>query len=93
MENYIPKHLDAPRRLIIFTIDEAIAIALPFVIFVFFLGQQIVAIFVCGVVYFSLKKLKGDRPPSYIWHLVYWHFPPIFAFRVLPSSYKKRFIG
>jgi type IV conjugative transfer system protein TraL len=90
---YIPKYLDAPRRILIFTVDEAITIGLLFVIFVFFLKQQILAIIVCGLAYFGLKRLKGDRGPTYIRRLIYWHLPPIIKFKQIPPSYKRKFVG
>lgn len=90
---YIPKHLDAPRRILIFTIDEAVAMASIFLVFVFVLKQQILAIVVCALVFFALKRLKGERGPRYLWHLIYWHLPPVIRFKQLPPSYKKYYVG
>lgn len=92
-EYYIPKQLDIPRKYLIFTIDEIMVISVLFLLFVFVLKQHVLAIIVCGLGFKALRTLKGDKSPHYLLHLVYWHLPPIFNFRQIPPSYKKRFLG
>jgi conjugal transfer pilus assembly protein TraL len=92
-EYYIPKHLDTPKKYLIFTIDEVIIISVLFLIFVFVLKQNLLAIIVCGLSFHGLRKLKGEKTPHYLLHLAYWHLPPFFKFRQIPPSYKKRFLG
>lgn len=92
-EFYIPKYLDLPTRILTLTIDEFIGVIITFAIFVFILKMQIIAIGACLLVFFLLKKLKGEKGPYVILHLMYWHLPPILKFKQIPPSYKRRFIG
>lgn len=92
-EYYIPKHLDMPRKYLIFSIDEVLAISILFLVFVFVLKQHVLAIIICGLAYYALRKLKGDKTPHYLLHLMYWHLPPIYKFKQIPPSYKKQFLG
>lgn len=92
-EYYIPKHLDLPRKYLIFTIDEVLGISVLFLIFVFALRQHVLAIIFCALSFKALRTLKGDKSPHYLLHLFYWYLPPIFSFRQIPPSYKKRFLG
>jgi conjugal transfer pilus assembly protein TraL len=92
-EYYIPKYLDTPKKYLIFSVDEVVAILIIFLVLVFVFKQNILALIACVLTYYGLRKLKGDKPPHFLLHLFYWHLPPFYRFRQIPDSYKKRFLG
>lgn len=94
MDNYyIPKNLDAPFKVIVFTIDELIVLLLPFVILVFIFNYPLIAMGVSVSAVYWIKKLKGNSGPRFLFHLAYWYLPPIINYKCIPPSYKKTYLG
>lgn len=89
----IPTHLDAPKRLLFWTVDQVIPFSIMFVI-----GMMAGRLFfgiVCGVaVSWALEKYKNSRSDGLMQHFAYWYgLAPIkgraainpFARRIYPA--------
>lgn len=91
--HYLPATLDAPLRIAVLTLDEALIFFTPFFI-LGFLGDALLTGFVLGAVgVILLKKLKGAHGHYYAWHLCYWYCPGFLKLRVTPPSSHRDYIG
>lgn len=89
----IPRHLDDPELIGIWTLDEFLALIIPFAWGI--LNQHIIiGIVVAIAAWFGLRKAKGGRSPSWIIHLCYWYFPSSFSgLRATPPSHCRLLAG
>ncbi|MCD8500293.1 MAG: type IV conjugative transfer system protein TraL [Gammaproteobacteria bacterium] len=61
MDKYtIPKHLDAPVKILFFTLDEFILSVVPCLFFIF-MGMPVLAILLFVITLLGIKKLKGEQ--------------------------------
>ncbi len=86
----IPKYLDAPERLFIFTYDEVLALFCPIA------GGLVFNLTLLGLIssvltYRGLKKLKARGGFSLVVSIIYWHGPNEFNNLQLPN-YQQRYI-
>lgn len=92
-KNHIPQHLDEPARLILWTIDEAVAFLVPFLIFLWGFNQTVLGTIIGVVLVLVLKKLKGEQGHYFIYSLMYWYFPAMVRFKSTPPSHFREFLG
>lgn len=90
-EYYIPHALDNPMRIIIWTIDEAMVILLPFMIGLW-LDWLVSSLFISAIAYTLLRKLKKQHDAYYIVKMIYWYFPPVLYLKKTPHSFRRCFI-
>jgi len=96
MENdkyQIPKYLDDPFKIVLFTLDEFLALVIPFFIGLWVFDFPICGSIVGAIMVFALKKIKGERGHYYLYHLMYWYLPPLRKFRSTPPSHMRDFLG
>lgn len=94
MDRYsIPVFLDEPERIGLWTIDEFVAMAAPFVAGI--LTQHIVIGIVAGFMgWFGLRKAKAGRASSWVLHLAYWYLPStVTGIRCVPPSFIRLMAG
>lgn len=94
MDRYvIPGKLDEPERIGLWTMDEFIAMAGPFVIGI--LTQHILFGIVFGTLgWWVLRKAKAGRAGSWLLHMAYWHLPPgVTGVRTVPPSHLRLMAG
>ena len=94
MDRYvIPGKLDEPERIGLWTMDEFIAMAGPFVIGI--LTQHILLGIVFGTLgWWVLRKAKAGRAGSWLLHMAYWHLPPGgTGVRTVPPSHLRLMAG
>lgn len=93
-ENHrILHHLDDPFRFLFWTIDEAAAIFLPFMMGLL-VDQLTVGIFCSGFGFFLLRKLKKKFGNGSLRHFLYWYMPHNKQlYKKTPPSYKREFLG
>lgn len=86
---YIPKHLDAVDRVIIFTPDEFLVILISFGVISIF---DLILGMITGVAsYFIYKRFKSSIGASSIKAFMYWYLPhQQQKFRYVPCSSKRR---
>lgn len=90
---YIPRYLDEPIRLILWTWDE-IAVFLVPLFLVYWLSNQLLLGIILGLAGFlGLKKLKGNQGHYFLKSAAYWYLPAMRQFRVTPPSYIREYIG
>lgn len=89
----MPQHLDAPMRIVIWTMDEFFLLAVPFVTGLLVFNQPLVGLVLGLLSSLLLKKLKGDKGIAAIYHAVYWVLPPVTRLKVIPPSYQRCFSG
>ena len=90
---YIPKYLDEPMRIILWTIDEVLAFIIP-VFLIYVLSNQLLFGILLGLINFLLlKKLKGEQGAYFLRALIYWHLPQIIKLRKTPPSFIREYIG
>lgn len=62
----------------------------------FVLDHIIPGLVAAGAVGYAGHKFKGDRHPAYLFHLLYWYFPPVFPQTKLsrtPPSHFREMVG
>jgi conjugal transfer pilus assembly protein TraL len=94
MDRYvIPGKLDEPERIGLWTMDEFIAMAGPFVIGI--LAQHILFGIMFGTLgWWVLRKAKAGRAGSWLLHMAYWHLPPgVTGVRTVPPSHLRLMAG
>jgi len=94
MDRYvIPGKLDEPERIGLWTVDEFVAMAGPFVIGI--LAQHILFGIVFGTLgWWVLRKAKAGRAGSWLLHMAYWHLPPgVTGVRTVPPSHLRLMAG
>lgn len=89
---YIPKHLDAPVKILFFTLDEFILSVVPCLFFIF-IGMPLLGIMFFVGALIGIKKLKGEQGISYLKALAYWHLPAFTVFYVTPPSNQRFYLG
>ena len=94
MDKYqIPRYLDDPFRVVFWTLDELVVFGIPFVLLFFTFNSPLIAMVVATIAVLGMRKLKGDRGPHFLLHLVYWYLPPISRFKVVPPSHIRFILG
>ena len=74
----IPTHLDDPELIGLWTLDEFLAMVIPFVWGI--LSQHIlIGMLLSGAGWWGLRKAKAGRATSWLLHLAYWHLPAGFT--------------
>ena len=75
MDRYsIPSHLDDPELIGFWTLDEFLAMAIPFIWGI--LSQHVVIGLVVSLLgWWGFRKLKAGKASSWILHMAYWHLP------------------
>src|SRR3546814_12268033 len=89
----IPTHLDDPELIGLWTLDEFLAMVIPFVWGI--LSQHIlIGMLLSGAGWWGLSKAKAGRAESWLLHLAYWFLPAGFtALRATPTSYLRLMAG
>lgn len=88
---YIPKYIDEPFKVVIFTIDEVVLI-LTIMLIAFIVGHEIIGIAVSTAGCALYRKLKAQESSAFIRRYIYWHFN-FGSSNVLPKSSTKKFKG
>lgn len=94
MDRYvIPVYLDEPERIGLWTIDEFVAMAGPFVTGI--LTQHIIIGIVAGFAgWWGLRKAKAGKAASWVLHMAYWHLPStVTGIRCVPPSHLRLMAG
>ena len=89
----IPTHLDDPELIGLWTLDEFLAMVIPFVWGI--LSQHIViGMLLSGAGWWGLRKAKEGRATSWLLHLAYWYLPAGFTgLKATPPSYLRLMAG
>lgn len=89
----IPAHLDDPELIGLWTLDEFLAMVIPFAWGI--LSQHIlIGIGVAGFCWWGLKRAKSGRASSWLMHIAYWHLPAGFlGLKATPPSYLRLMAG
>ncbi|RIA46282.1 conjugal transfer pilus assembly protein TraL [Hephaestia caeni] len=89
----IPAHLDDPELIGLWTLDEFLAMVIPFAWGV--LTQHIlIGLFLAFAGWWGLRKAKSGRAASWLIHLAYWYLPTGFlGLRATPPSYLRLMAG
>jgi type IV conjugative transfer system protein TraL len=90
---YIPKTLDSPSRIMLWTVDEFIVIFFPFLILFFKYNSPIWAVAVSMFCWFVLRKIKKGKSSRFILALLYWYFPFYMFYKIVPPSHTRKYIG
>lgn len=94
MDRYtIPSHLDDPELIGFWTLDEFLAMVIPFAWGI--LSQHIVIGLGFAILgWWGQRKLKAGRAASWILHMAYWHLPAGFTgLRATPPSHFRMMVG
>lgn len=94
MDRYaIPGMLDEPQRFGLWTIDEFVAMAVPFVAGIM-VSHVLWGIFFAIMGWWGLRKAKAGRAVSWVLHLAYWYLPVgLSGVRAVPPSYLRLMAG
>ena len=90
--HYLFHHLDAPLRLLYWTLDEAMVLIMPA-----FLGlgfeRPLLGLFLSGLGFWGLRQLKKRCGLSVLTHVLYWLLPSHKRFPHLPPSSIREVVG
>ena len=89
----IPRYLDEPMRLVLWTWDELLIFAVPTWLFYQLLGQLLIGIIIGIVALLGLKRAKGDRGRAVLQQMAYWYLPEIIPLQGSPPAYIQTYIG
>lgn len=91
---YVPRHLDAPAKLLWWDVDEFMT-ALGGLALGITTGSMLLAIFCAVGGVMGLSRLKAGGGPGYMKRLFYWHFgaSQLLGFTRTPPSHIREFIG
>lgn len=89
----LPRFLDEPLRLILWTWDEWLVFLVPLGCSFWVFNQFLLGLFLGLLAFFGLKKLKGDQGTHFLKSFFYWHFPRFLQLRCTPASYIREYIG
>jgi conjugal transfer pilus assembly protein TraL len=89
----IPRRLDDPELIGLWTLDEFIAMVVPFSWGI--LAQHLfLGVGLAAVGWFALRKAKAGHTTSWLLHLAYWHLPSSFTgMKRTPPSYCRLLAG
>ena len=89
----VPKHLDDPELIGLWTLDEFLGLLIPFAWGI--LAQHVFIGIVCAAfMWFALRKAKSGRASAWLAHAAYWHLPGrFFALRLTPPSHCRLLAG
>ena len=90
---YIPRYLDEPTKIILWTIDEFLCFIIPFATLFLCFNAPVSAMVIGFAMVFLLRRIKGEQGNCYLYHLMYWHLPNIVKLKTTPPSFIRQFIG
>jgi conjugal transfer pilus assembly protein TraL len=94
MDKYhLPKYIDEPPRLILWTIDEFMMFLIPFLILFLCFNSPFMAVLVGVVLVAGLKKIKGEEGHHFVYNLIYWYLPQMIKLKKTPASFIREMIG
>lgn len=92
-KNHVPRYLDEPTRIILWTVDEVIIFVVPFFILFWGFDQTILGVITGVVLVLGLRKLKGEQGHYFLYSIMYWHLPTMVRFKSTPPSLYREFLG
>jgi conjugal transfer pilus assembly protein TraL len=92
-KHIVPKHLDDPELIGLWTLDEFLAMIVPFSWGI--LTQHIfIGIVLAMAAWFGLRKAKAGRASSWVLHAAYWYLPSGFmGLKLTPPSHCRLLAG
>lgn len=93
LKTRMPRYLDAPAKILLWTLDEVAVFLVPFLLLTFVFHHGLLGLFMGPLALMGLKKLKGEQGIAYLWSLAYWHLPPVVRFKALPPSAQRLYRG
>jgi len=89
----VPKHLDDPELIGLWTLDEFLVMLIPFGWGI--MTQHIVIGLLLAVgSWFGFRKFKAGRQISWVLHFAYWHLPgEFFGLKLAPPSHLRVMAG
>jgi len=89
----IPRYLNEPTRILIFTVDEFMALIIPTLLLFLLFDHLLVGMIIGTAGLLALRKLKGVQGHAFLWQWFYWHCSILLPLRATPPSYQRDFIG
>ncbi len=89
----VPRRLDDPELIGLWTIDEFVVMIIPFAWGI--LSQHIIiGILLAAGSWFALRKAKSGRATSWLLHAAYWYLPGTFIrLKLTPPSHCRLLAG
>lgn len=87
---YIPKTLDAPTRWLFWSVDDALAMMIPFW-FGVFLHHVGIGTIVALSAFILWRRIKGRNGVQYFRYMAYWYLP--LKLKKTPPSHNRIFLG
>lgn len=89
----VPRHLDDPELIGLWTLDEFFGMVIPFIWGI--LTQHIfIGILLAVCSWFALRKAKAGRASTWVIHAAYWYLPSSFVgLKLTPPSYCRLLAG
>ena len=92
-DTYIPQHLDAPERYLVFTPDELAVVVAPLLICIL-VFNFLVGLVVAGTCLWALRKFKQGSSLSRLKWATYWLLPSdVFRLKATPPSHLRELAG
>ena len=92
-DTYIPQHLDAPERYLVFTPDELAVVVAPLLICIL-VFNFLVGLVVAGTCLWALRKFKQGSSLSRLKWAAYWLLPSdVFRLKATTPSHLRELAG
>lgn len=88
---YIPRYIDEPYRIVIFTMDELVLVLLT-MMFAFAVGHELIGIVAASTICVLYRKFKAKESSSFLRRYIYWKFKTG-PRNYIPSSKQKKYKG
>tara|TARA_R110000868_G_scaffold189380_2_gene432300 strand:+ start:5137 stop:5424 length:288 start_codon:yes stop_codon:yes gene_type:complete len=88
---YIPKYIDEPARIVVFTVDEVLVMAFVMVI-AFVLGHELMGLIFAAITYGIYTKFKKQESSAFLQRRLYW-FLSVGSMRAIPRAFIKKYKG
>ncbi|MFN7097091.1 MAG: type IV conjugative transfer system protein TraL [Gammaproteobacteria bacterium] len=90
---YIPQYLDEPERILLWTVDEALAFIVPFMVGLL-VGYQTTGLVLGAISMIAIKKFKSHQGQAHYRRWLYWYFPSRLAnVKATPPSEIREYLG
>lgn len=88
---YVMRYLDNPMRFLFWTWDEALVIAVPFIMCLV-ANMMITGMCLSGALYFGYRWARSRLKAGVLSHLWYWYMPSG-PMKTLPQSSKRQYLS
>ena len=90
---YVPATLDNPATVLVWTVDECIALLVPFLLCVGLGNAPVLGVLLGAGSLWGIKRMKGDQGALFLYQFSYAYCPWLLGLRCLPLTSPTVWLG